>query len=78
MIHPCVLHQLQQSPPAKTYCRCQVFAWYSSVHHCVAGKEHELQLRREADAAEPQKLAKRKHQISSLYHASKLKVLNIL
>lgn len=42
------------------------------------GKEHELQLRREADAAEPQKLAKRKHQISSLYHASKLKELEML
>jgi hypothetical protein len=38
------------------------------------GKAHELQLRREADAAEPQKLAKRKHQINSLFHAAKLKV----
>jgi hypothetical protein len=37
------------------------------------GKSHELQLRREADAAEPQKLAKRKHQINSLFHAAKLK-----
>lgn len=40
----------------------------------AAGKEHELQLRKEADAVEPEKLAKRKHQISSLYHAAKLKV----
>lgn len=33
-----------------------------------------MQLRKEADAVEPEKLAKRKHQISSLYHAAKLKV----
>ena len=33
-----------------------------------------MQLRQEADKAEPNKLSKRKHQISSLYHASKMKV----
>ena len=51
-------------------------SWYSRPDAAVfsqTGKSHELQLRREADAAEPQKLAKRKHQINSLFHAAKLK-----
>lgn len=39
-----------------------------------AGKGYEMQLRREADAAEPTKLHKRKHQLHSLWHASKVKV----
>ena len=39
-----------------------------------AGKSYENQLRKEADAAEPSKLHKRKHQLHSLWHASKVKV----
>ena len=37
------------------------------------GAEYELQLRSEAGPA-PAKLAKRKHQISSLYHHAKIRV----
>ena len=37
------------------------------------GTEYELQLRSEAGPA-PAKLAKRKHQISSLYHHAKIRV----
>jgi len=42
------------------------------------GKDYEMQLRREADAAEPTKLHKRKHQLQSLWHASKVKELEML
>lgn len=42
------------------------------------GKDYENTLRREADAAEPTKQHKRKHQLHSLWHASKVKVFTAI
>ena len=41
------------------------------------GNDYEVRLRSEA-GAKPDKMARRKHQISSLYHAAKLKVRFLL